>query len=76
MTEKSPTKILEFLEGKGTGAKGRNLDEIIDQDDECWSHQHDFIQWLSLLNGNSLAVPKSPILEDSQIINFRESLVA
>lgn len=76
MTEKSPTKILEFLEGTGTDAKGRSLDEIIDQDDEFWSRQHDFIQWLFPLNEKSLAVPKSPILEDSEIVKIKESSVA
>ena len=73
MADKSPTKILEFLEGKGTDAKGRSLDEIIDQDDEFWSHQHDFIQWLFPLNEKSLAVPKSPILANSEIRKIRES---
>lgn len=76
MTERSPTKILEFLEGKGKDAKGRSLDEIIDKDDEFWSHQHDFIQWLFPLNEKSLAVPKSPILEDFEIIKIKESSVA
>ena len=76
MIERSPTKILEFLEGKGKDAKGRSLDEIIAQDDEFWSHQHDFIQWLFPLNEKSLAVPKSPILEDSEIVKIKESSVA
>ena len=76
MTERSPTKILEFLEGKGKDAKGRSLDEIIDQDDEFWSHQHDFIQWVFPLNERSRAVPNSPVLNEFEIPFIKESALA
>ena len=68
--------ILKFLEESGTDSKGRTLSEIIEQDDEFWSNQHDFIQWVFPLNERSRAVPSSPVINEFEILLIKESALA
>lgn len=56
--------IVRFLEGLTTDGRGRQITEILDQDDWFWENTHDFIQWLFPLNEESSAVNNSPILNE------------
>jgi hypothetical protein len=48
--------VVRFLEGLTTDGWGRQITEILDQDDWFWENTHDFIQWLFPLNEESKAV--------------------
>ena len=36
--------VVRFLEGLTTDGRGRQITEILDQDDWFWENTHDFIQ--------------------------------
>ena len=65
--------VVRFLEGLTTDGRGRQITEILDQDDWFWENTHDFIQWLFPLNEVSRAVGNSPVLTDEEIRLIRES---
>ena len=49
--------VVRFLEGLTTDGRGRQIIEILDQDDWFWENTHDFIQWLFGLNDVQYDVP-------------------
>ena len=65
--------VLRFLEGLTTDNRGRQINEILDQDDWFWENTHDFIQWLFPLNEESSAVRNSPVLNEQEIGLIRAS---
>ena len=65
--------VVRFLEGLTTDGRGRQITEILDQDNWFWENTHDFIQWLFPLNEVSRAVGNSPVLTDEEILLIRES---
>ena len=59
--------VVRFLEGLTTDGRGRQITEILDQDDWFWGENtHDFIVRL-FLNEVSRAVGNSPVLTDEEI---------
>ena len=76
MEQSNMTAVLSFLEGKGTDHRGRSLKSIQSESDQCWSEEHDFIQWLFPLAEESLSVPGSPTLTPKAIDALRFSVAA
>ena len=68
--------LLNYLEGTGTDHRGRTLEFLLEQDDEYWERNHDFIQWLFPSSQKSMAVPNSPVIRPAEINAIRESEVA
>ncbi|MDC3032606.1 opioid growth factor receptor-related protein [Litorivicinus sp.] len=65
--------VVCFLEGLTTDGRGRQITEILDQDDWFWENTHDFIQWLFPLKEESSALRNSPILNEQAIEIIRAS---
>ncbi len=60
--------ILQFLQGRGPDHKGRYHRDILNFSNEELENSHDYIQWLFPLTEKSLGMPRSPILEDAEVI--------
>ena len=56
--------VVRFLEGLTTDGRGKQITEILDQDDWFWENNHDFIQWLFPLDEESSTVRNSPVLNE------------
>ena len=68
--------VVRFLEGLTTDGRGKQITEILDQDDWFWENNNDFIQWLFPLDEESSAVRNSPVLNEQEIELIRASEAA
>lgn len=70
------SRIVDFLEERGTDSAGRRLAEVLAFDDAALERHHDFIQWLFPLAEASGAVPGSPVLDARDVAVIRASVPA
>lgn len=55
----------------GLTVQGKNLSDILAQDDDYWENTHDFIQWVFPLATPSQYNEDAPVLTTSDIIDLR-----
>ena len=65
--------IVSFLDGEGTDAAGRTVQDILAFGPSELERHHDYIQWLFPLAEASAAVPGSPVLSAADAEAIRTS---
>jgi hypothetical protein len=70
------SRIVAFLEGEGTDARGRTVFDVLALDNEALERSHDYIQWLFPLEEPSAAVPDAPVLTPEDVQAIRRSPLA
>jgi hypothetical protein len=68
--------IVGFLEGKTSDHRGRVLAMLLQQTDHQAETTHDFIQWLFPLDEPSRSVMSTPVLNELDIEEIRQSELA
>tara|TARA_B100000989_G_C19259840_1_gene351615 strand:+ start:80 stop:436 length:357 start_codon:yes stop_codon:yes gene_type:complete len=65
--------VVGFLEGKTPDHRGRMLSMLWKQTDDDAENNHDYIQWMFLLDEPSQAVYGAPVLNDFDLDEIREN---
>ena len=66
--------LVDFYLGVCGDHADRHVDDVLAFDDDELESNHDYIQWLFPLRERSIAVPASPVIDDSQVGVFRCNL--
>jgi hypothetical protein len=66
-------RLLEFYSGRAADDRGRYLREILEWSDQELESVHDYIQWLFPLREPSAFNPRTPLLDDAVMGEFRRS---
>lgn len=72
----SDSNVLQFLLGKGTDNRGRNLSDLWKKGNFFLETSHDYIQWMFPLNEASKHNSKAPVLtrEEISVIRSNETI--
>ncbi len=62
--------LIQFFRGTGPDGQGRLHADILKFSDEELEETHDYIQWLFPLREPSMAVPRSPYVEDEAVVQM------
>lgn len=65
-------RVIAFLQGVGTTASGKTIQDVWSFDNEELENTHDYIQWLFPLVEQSEMVPGSPFIDPKDIARIRE----